>query len=64
MIRVNGNDQSFVEETLASLLERLAIKSRGIAVAVNGDIVRRGEWATTPVVDGAAIEIVTAAAGG
>ena len=64
MIRVNGNDQPFVEETLARLLDRLAITSQGVAVAVNGDIVRRGEWATTRVVDGASIEIVTAAAGG
>lgn len=64
MIRVNGEPQSFVEESVEQLMWRLSIEPRGVAVAINGEVVRRSEWSTTPVVDGNAIEIVTAVAGG
>lgn len=64
MIRVNGQDQEFVSETVAELVQRLSIEPRGIAVAIDGDVVRRSEWDTTSIKDGSAIEIVTAVAGG
>jgi sulfur carrier protein len=64
VIRVNGEDHSFVAESVEELLHRLAIEPRGIAVAVDGAIVRRSEWSGTAIVDGSAIEIVTAVAGG
>ncbi|MGU3643867.1 sulfur carrier protein ThiS [Microbacterium sp. C23T] len=37
---------------------------RGIAVALNGTVVRRTEWHTTTVHDGDAVEILTAMQGG
>jgi sulfur carrier protein len=64
VIRVNGEDQVFRSESVVELLERLAIEPRGIAVAIDGDIVRRSEWTETTIADGSAIEIVTAVAGG
>lgn len=64
MIAVNGEPREFAVETVASLLTRLNIQPRGIAVAVNGEVVRRSEWTSTSVVDESAIEIVTAVAGG
>lgn len=64
MIRVNGLDVAYVDESTQALLERLEIEPRGIAVALDGEIVRRSRWATTRVVDGCVVEIVTAAAGG
>jgi len=64
VIRVNGEDQPFVAESVEELLRRLAIEPRGVAVAIDGDIVRRSEWGETPIVDNSAIEIVTAVAGG
>jgi sulfur carrier protein len=39
-------------------------RARGIAVAVNGAVVPRGSWATTPVRDGDAVEVLTAVQGG
>lgn len=36
----------------------------GVAVAVNGDVVRRVDWAQTPLEDGAVIEVLTAVQGG
>lgn len=64
MIRVNGVEEPLVEETIVELLARHFIEPRGIAVAVDGEVVRRGAWSETKVHDGAHIEIVTAAAGG
>ncbi len=64
MIRVNGVDREFVSESVAEMLRRLDIESRGVAVAIDGDIVRRSEWPDTRIQDGCAIEIVTAVAGG
>lgn len=64
MIRVNGEDQLFVAESIEELLRRLSIEPRGVAVAIDGDIVRRSEWSDTLIADGSAIEIVTAVAGG
>jgi sulfur carrier protein len=37
---------------------------RGVAVAVNDEVVRRESWATTVVRDGDRLEIVTARQGG
>jgi sulfur carrier protein len=64
VIRVNGEEQAFVEESVAELLERLSIETRGVAVAIDGDVVRRSEWSTTSIEDGDVVEIVTAVAGG
>ena len=64
MIRVNGETQEFVAESVEEMLERLSIESRGVAVAIDGEVVRRSEWTEKRIVDGNAIEIVTAVAGG
>ena len=50
--------------TVADLVEEWCASPRGVAVAIDGDIVPRSAWAATPVTAGAAVEIVTAAAGG
>jgi sulfur carrier protein len=64
VIHVNGRDDAFLSETVDDLLTRLGIERRGIAVALDGDVVRRSDWSNTVVPDGSSIEIVTAAAGG
>jgi sulfur carrier protein len=64
VIRVNGVDDPFLGETVAEILIRRAIEPRGIAVALDGEVVRRSEWASTSIPDGSTVEIVTAAAGG
>jgi sulfur carrier protein len=64
VIRVNGEDQTFVDESVDELLQRLSIEPRGVAVAIDGDVVRRSEWSVTRIEDGTTIEIVTAVAGG
>lgn len=37
---------------------------RGLAVAVNGEVVPRYRWPVTPLKDGDAVEILTAVQGG
>jgi sulfur carrier protein len=64
VIRVNGEDQPFTSESVEDLLRRLSIEPRGVAVAIDGAIVRRSEWSDTLIADDNMIEIVTAVAGG
>lgn len=37
---------------------------RGVAVAVDGEVVRRGAWASTELAAGARVEVVVAVQGG
>ena len=64
MIRVNGVEREWSATSVATLLTTFSIDPRGIAVAIDGEVVRRSAWAETPVDDGSSVEIVTAVAGG
>jgi sulfur carrier protein len=64
VIRVNGEALDFADESVDDLLARLGVSPRGVAVAMDGDVVARSAWTTTRVRDGAVIEVVTAVAGG
>jgi len=64
VIRVNGTEHAIDPVSVQELLGLLEIETRGIAVAHNGEIVRRSEWSNTKVLSGDSVEIVTAAAGG
>ena len=48
---------------VAGLIEMLAVKPE-VAVAINGEVVRRADWPATVVSDGDAVEIVRAVGGG
>lgn len=62
---VNGEHRSFNEGTsLVDIVEQYSTTQRGIAVAMNREIVPKSLWATTLVIEQAEIEIVAAAAGG
>jgi sulfur carrier protein len=63
---VNGEEMSMpTGRTISALVEDVtgSKEQRGIAVARNGEIVRRNEWART-VEEGDEIEIVRAVQGG
>jgi sulfur carrier protein len=51
---------------VASLVELLDVppSGRGIAVALNGEVVTRGRWRQTELPEGAQIEVVAAVQGG
>lgn len=50
--------------TVAELLAGLEVPRRGVAVAVNGEVVRRADWPAHHLADGDRVEVLTAAQGG
>ena len=52
------------DQTVAELLSELVLPAKGIAVAVNGEVVRRGDWPTRQLHDGDRVEVLSAAQGG
>ena len=67
MIRVNGQASDAAPgTTVEQLLARLDVPTgnRGIAVAVDAEVVPRAEWGTFALADGATVEVLTAVQGG
>ena len=65
-IRVNGEARETSAGTVVQLLRQLELgeTSAGLAVAVNGAIVPRSDWAGHPLRDGDHVEVVGAVQGG
>jgi sulfur carrier protein len=63
---VNGNPRHAAGElTVAELVKDLGSgQQRGVAVAVNGEVVPRSAWDRQSLRDGDRIEVLTAAQGG
>jgi sulfur carrier protein len=53
-------------DTVAAVLERLGLSpnARGVAVAVDGEVVPRAGWETFALSDDARVEVLTAMQGG
>jgi sulfur carrier protein len=65
MIIVNGDPSDVAPgATLIELLAQLGAPDRGVAVAVDAEVVPRSAWATFAVADGAHVEVLTAVQGG
>jgi sulfur carrier protein len=65
IVQVNGESAEVATDaTVADLVQRLVASSKGVAVAVNGDIVPRSAWEETNVNGGDRVEILSAARGG
>ncbi len=67
MIRVNGEPSTVAAgDPLIAVLAALGVEpdTRGIAVAVDGEIVPRAQWGEFAVADGARVEVLTAMQGG
>ena len=64
MIRLNGEERPWSGGTVSDLVATLGRSPQGIAVALDGTVVARSLWTSTPVNEGAVVEVVTAAAGG
>jgi sulfur carrier protein len=64
-LRLNGATRVTADgATVADVVATLTTAATGVAVAVNGEVVPRGEWPSTPLRDGDQLEILTAAQGG
>jgi sulfur carrier protein len=67
VIRLNGQESDVQPgETVAAVLRRLDLppEARGIAVAVDGEVVPRARWETRVLSEDARIEVLTAIQGG
>ena len=64
-LTVNGAAEPLAPTVAALLAARdIPPDGRGVAVALNGAVVRRADWATTPLAAGDTVEIVRAMQGG
>ena len=66
-IEVNGRPADIAAgTTIADLLATLDVpaEGRGVAVAVEAEVVPRGEWPRRSLSDGDRVEVVTAVQGG
>lgn len=64
-VDVNGAERELsAGATVADLVEEVTASADHVAVAVNGDVVRRQQWAETSLAEGDRVEIVTAIQGG
>jgi sulfur carrier protein len=67
VIFLNGNPHDGVPgETVVAVLRLLDLgpEARGVAVAVDGEVVPRAGWATFAIPEGARVEVLTAMQGG
>ena len=67
MIYLNGDPHDDgVGQTVAAVLQLLGLPgdARGVAVAVEGEVVPRAGWETFAIPEGARVEVLTAAQGG
>ena len=65
MIVVNGEQRQIeAGTTVAALVAGLGMPPRGVAVALDGEVVRRGEWERMALRDGQSVEVVAAIQGG
>jgi sulfur carrier protein len=65
-VTINGEPRDLHERATVEAVVRVAgaPDGRGVAVALDGEVVPRGEWATTELRDGQQIEVVAAVQGG
>ena len=66
MIFLNGEPREGAGATIAELLADLGIetRARGVAVAVDGEVVPRAEWDARQVNEGERVEALSAMQGG
>ena len=63
-LTINGDEQQVQATNLQDLMDELGYAGARIATARNGEIVHRGDRASTPLTTGDAIEIVAPMQGG
>ena len=64
-ITLNGSRHEIADgTTLHQLVADFSLPERGVALAMNGEVVPRSVWASTQVLPDARVEVVTASQGG
>jgi sulfur carrier protein len=64
-VRVNGESRELDDGTnVAEVVGALTDADRGVAVAVDGEVVPRSAWGATALADGQDVEVLRAVQGG
>jgi sulfur carrier protein len=64
-VRLNGSDTELDDETtLSSVVRRYGRGDRGVAVALNGEVVARSRWNEVKLSEGDRVEVLGAVSGG
>jgi sulfur carrier protein len=64
-VTLNGERRELPDRaTVETVVRELGAPERGVAVAVDGEVVPRGDWAGTRVRDGQQVEVLRAVQGG
>jgi len=63
-LKINGEERKISAETIAALLEMLELPMVGIAVELNGEIVKGESYKSAALNDGDVLEIVSLVGGG
>jgi sulfur carrier protein len=64
-VTLNGEPRELsTGATVESAVRELGADGRGVAVALDGEVVPRAEWATTEVREGQRVEVLRAVQGG
>jgi sulfur carrier protein len=62
---VNGEERSFgLVTSVEGLVAALDLEPRGLAIAVNGEVVPRSTWSQHRLAEGDQVEVLTVAQGG
>ncbi len=67
IVELNGRPEQLPDgATVADAVEAVGVngETRGVAVAVDGEVVRRADWVTTRLAERQAVEVVRAVQGG
>ena len=64
-VEINGERRELADgATVPDALGALGLPRTGVAVAVDGEVVPRAQWAVTALANGARVEVLTAVQGG
>ena len=64
-VTINGEEHEFPDATpLVEYVSSLGVNVKMIAIAYNGEVLRRDEWANVTLSDGDTVEVVRAVGGG
>jgi sulfur carrier protein len=64
-IWLNGDEQAIpAESSVSALLDQLQVPRLGVAIAINGHVIPKGQHDSTPIPEGARVEIIRAVGGG
>lgn len=64
-VTINGEDHEFPDAaSLVEYVSSLGVNVKMIAIAYNGEVLRRDEWPDVTLSDGDTVEVVRAVGGG